>query len=348
MVLISCFGLAGQELPCHNPQKFISIFEKAKEANLKLIPHCGEEFEKTDEGIATAIENVEWCVNQECTRIGHAVVLGYKAEYLSEATEQKQKELIAKIKTQNIIIESMPYSNICIQSTGVTTSLNHLQPLLDASCEIVLGSDDAACWSKSIVECMNEQRNMFAFNYGLDELKRICFYSIRSFAESASEDKDKLYARIIEARKAHEVPCIDMHAHFAASLCNIDKIFEEKSEKTKKKGIAQKILKSPKRVKRIQSSDGFAREGGSQWPSLIEFRCETYKHQLGIILSDGVSYLADKLLYMVSDYTQGQVYGVALQMFLPPDLNLSWLLFYGAQMSAVREKVKNLMNEGVV
>ena len=112
MVLISCLGLAGQELPDHDPQKFVSIFEKAKAANLRLIPHCGEEFDKTDEGIATAIENVEWCVSQGCTRIGHAVVLGHKAEYLSEATKEKQKTTIAAIQTQKIIIESMPYSNI--------------------------------------------------------------------------------------------------------------------------------------------------------------------------------------------------------------------------------------------
>ena len=68
--------------------------------------------------------------------------------------------------------------------------------------------------------------------------------------------------------------------------------------------------------------DGYVVACRNQWADLKAFSADTYTHQLGIVLSAGVSAVTDMLLKVASDGVAHRVFGIALNIPLPSGTSL--------------------------
>ena len=340
--VVSAFGLASVEgaggAPEFPPEPFSDLVAEAIEAGLDFCPHCGEEFAKTDEGVQRRFEHIGFCVDMKCKRIGHAVALGVSSCYSSQTLEA-QRALIAKVKKADVLIECCPHSNMAIASTGVTSALAHVRTLLEAGVDVGLGSDDSICWGMTPGECMRDQARLVAARFGLDVLKTMSKASVTHFGK-IDVGREALLKAIGEASEVDAVPLVDIHAHFAASIPCLQEIFDKVTAPGKESGTAQTFVKSPAETQRTMVRDEVCVVGcQNQWADLKAFSQDTYAHQLGIVLSAGISAVLDMLLELAKDGITHKVVGMALNMPLPNGASASWKRLYGAQLLVGSKKM---------
>ena len=249
------------------------------------------------------------------------------------------------MKENNVFIESCPHSNLAIKTTGVTDALTHIKTLLDAGVEVGLGSDDAVCWGMTPGQCMRDQARLVEARFGMKALIRMSMSSLNAFPPVNADLKLKevLAKEIAEATEPDDVPLLDMHAHLAGSIPGLQQIYDEVTVQGQKHGTAQTFVSSPADTQRNMirfKDDGYVVACRNQWADLKAFSADTYTHQLGIVLSAGVSAVTDMLLKVASDGVAHRVFGIALNIPLPSGTSSAWRKFYGAQLFVGALKMK--------
>lgn len=122
------FGLGGPEVGVGRPQ-FSAVFERARAAGLKSVPHAGE---------TTGAQTV-WDALRDlhADRIGHGI---------AAATDEQLLEHLAE---RGVPLEVCPTSNVCTKA--VTALEEHPFPVLrDAGVAVTLNSDDPGMFSTSL------------------------------------------------------------------------------------------------------------------------------------------------------------------------------------------------------
>ena len=160
------YGLAGDEAGFPAAQ-FKRAFDIAIDADLGCTVHAGEMV--GPEGIIEALDNLK------VTRIGHGV----------RAIEDK--ELMARLKHENIHLEVCPTSNIAL-SVYPNYQSHPLRKLFDYGLNLSLSSDDPPYFNCSVGGEYEVAKSKF--NFSDDELNKISLMAIdSSFADKTTKEK---------------------------------------------------------------------------------------------------------------------------------------------------------------
>ncbi len=166
------YGLAGDEAG-FAPAQFKKAFDIAFDAGLGCTVHAGEMVGPS--GIIEALDNLK------VTRIGHGV----------RAIEDK--DLMARLKNENIHLEVCPSSNIAL-SVFPNYESHPLRKLYDYGLNLSLSSDDPPYFHCTVGGEYEIAKSKFNFND--DELNKISLMAIdSSFVDK--DTKEKLKQRVI-------------------------------------------------------------------------------------------------------------------------------------------------------
>jgi len=294
--------------------------------------HSGEEWVDTEQGLASALENICCCVKVGCNSIGHGVAA------LAHGGHDATLELLKKRK---VALEICPFSNLCVASTHCAEmDQPPIRIALDAGMEVVLGTDDANAWEPGAPgPSMREVMRHLLDDAGVKprEMRAIAAESFRR-AFLPDEVRAHWLKEVAAWDDAYTLPICDLHMHFVGSVprCYLERVYAEHTYPGKLQGTAQQNACVPD-VRRIVG--GKCRNA---WTNLAAFAADTYAPTYGVLLSEGVSAVADQIMAIARSCSQCGVVAITLQIGAPQGASAAWLDFYMDLLALAQRRATTL------
>lgn len=294
--------------------------------------HSGEEWTDAEDGLAVALENICCCVRVGCGSIGHGVAA------LANGGHDATLQLLKKRK---VALEMCPFSNACVTSTHYAEMEKApIRVALDAGVEVVLGTDDANAWEPGAPgPSMREVMRHLLDDAGVqpEEMRAIAAESVRR-AFMPDEVRAHWLKEVAAWDDAYTLPICDLHMHFVGSVprCYLERVYAAYTYPGKRQGTAQQNACVPD-VRRLVSG-----RCQNPWANLAAFAKDTYAPTYGVLLSEGVSAVADQIMSIARSCSQCGVVAITLQIGAPQGASAAWLDFYMDLLALAQRRATTL------
>jgi hypothetical protein len=163
-------------------------------------------------------------------------------------------------------------------------------------------------------------------------------------ATNLPEDARRKFVQAVEAWSGPmaQVPIADLHMHFAASVPYeyLIRVFKEITVPAKETGKAQRFVALPEMKSFDFNAGGAVVRAVDPWKNLSEFSQATYKHLFGVLLSEGISALADQITAIAQSCLSSGVPVMTMQIGPPQGYSPHWTKYFVDQMIIAQMRAK--------